>query len=138
MTLDEASQRYLTGQPRGRLATVGPNGFPQNKPVGFTYNAELGTIDISGLNMGTSAKYRNIAVHPDVAFVVDDAIGEGSSGMRFLEIRGRAETVELASPTAEGLSLHIIRIHPRRVVSWNLDPSHPGMQVHDVTSQADQ
>jgi pyridoxamine 5'-phosphate oxidase family protein len=115
---------------------VGPNGEPQNKPVGFTYNPELGTIDISGLNMETSAKYRNIAVHPNVAFVVDDVIGEGSSGMRFLEIRGRAEGVELESPTAEGLSSHIIRIHPRRVISWNVDPVHPGMQTHDVTLPA--
>jgi pyridoxamine 5'-phosphate oxidase family protein len=138
MTLDEASQRYLAGQARGRLATVGPNGEPQNKPVGFAYNAELGTLDISGLNMETSAKYRNIAVHPNVAFVVDDAIGEGASGMRFLEIRGRAEGVELASPTAEGLSTHIIRIHPRRLVGWNLDPIHPGMQTYDVTYEAGQ
>jgi pyridoxamine 5'-phosphate oxidase family protein len=136
MPLDEAEQRYLAGQARGRLATLGSNGEPQNKPVGFTYNAELGTIDVAGFRMETSAKYRNVAVHPTVAFVVDDAIGKGASGMRFLEIRGRAEGVVLASAAADGLSSHIIRIHPHRVVSWNVDPAHPGMHTRDVTPHA--
>ncbi len=44
----------------GRLATIRPDGAPQVSPVGFTYNEELGTIDIFGYNMSRSAKYRNI------------------------------------------------------------------------------
>ena len=59
MAFDDATQRYLAGQTRGRLATIGLDGTPQNKPVGFVYNAELGTIDIAGFNMDASAKYRN-------------------------------------------------------------------------------
>ncbi|WP_426315908.1 pyridoxamine 5'-phosphate oxidase family protein [Mycobacteroides abscessus] len=31
----------------GRLATVRPDGSPQVSPVGFTYNGQLGTIDVS-------------------------------------------------------------------------------------------
>ena len=73
MALDDASLRYLASQTRGRLATVGPDGAPQNKPVGFVYNAELGTIDIAGFDMESSAKYRNVGVNPNVAFVIDDA-----------------------------------------------------------------
>jgi Pyridoxamine 5'-phosphate oxidase len=42
---DAAHADYLRSQRRGRLATVAPNGAPQNKPVGFRYHAELGTID---------------------------------------------------------------------------------------------
>lgn len=60
MALDDASRRYLASQARGGLATVGPDGAPQNKPVGFVYNAELGTIDIAGFDMESSAKYRNV------------------------------------------------------------------------------
>jgi pyridoxamine 5'-phosphate oxidase family protein len=132
MALDEASLRYLTSQRHGRLATVGPDGVPQNKPVGFVYNGALGTIDIVGYSMETSAKYRNIGARPDVAFVVDDILFEGSAaGTRFLEIRGRAERVT-ANPRPPGLSSQMIRIHPRRVVSWNVDPERPGMQAHDV------
>jgi pyridoxamine 5'-phosphate oxidase family protein len=55
MALDDASQRYLASQTRGRLATVGPDGVPQNKPVGFVYNAELGAIDMAGFGTSTSS-----------------------------------------------------------------------------------
>jgi PPOX class F420-dependent enzyme/OxyR family protein/uncharacterized protein (TIGR02246 family) len=132
--LDAASRHYLASQQRGRLATLGLDGSPQNKPVGYTYNAELGTIDIAGIDMETSAKFRNVGVNPDVAFVVDDAISEGAAGMRFLEIRGPAEQVTVESSPTAGVSSHIIRIHPRRAVSWNVDPDHPGMQSQDLAS----
>jgi PPOX class F420-dependent enzyme/OxyR family protein/uncharacterized protein (TIGR02246 family) len=125
MPLDEIYVTYLNGQSRGRLATVSPDGKPQNKPVGYRYNADLGTIDIVGFDMERSAKYRNIGVNPAVSFVVDDAVGEGAENMRMLEIRGDAEQV------AAGGS-HLIRIHPRRVVSWNIDPDHPGLLTADV------
>jgi pyridoxamine 5'-phosphate oxidase family protein len=51
------------------LATVDGDGAPQNNPVGFRYNAELGTIDIGGRDMGASRKFRNLARNPKVAFV---------------------------------------------------------------------
>ena len=137
MALDDASQRYLASQSHGRLATVGPDGHPQNKPVGFHYNAELSTIDISGIDMEASAKYRNIAARPDVAFVVDDAVSEGAAGVRFVEIRGPAEQATVEPPPA-GLSRHIIRIHPRRLVSWNIDPDHPGLQTRDLAAVPDE
>ncbi len=125
MPLDQIYVSYLNAQRRGRLATVSPGGSPQNKPVGYCYNADLGTIDIVGFNMERSAKYRNIGVNPAVSFVVDDAIGEGASNMRMLEIRGDAEQV-----AADGARL--IRIHPRRLVSWNIDPQHPGLHTADI------
>lgn len=120
MALDQAHLDYLLTHHQGRLATVGPDGTPQNKPVGYRYNAELASIDIGGFNMETSAKYRNVAVNPDVSIVVDDAIGEGASGMRFMEVRGRAERVVTDMPPGESVGGHLIRIHPRRIVSWNV------------------
>ena len=47
-----------------------------------------------------------------------------------MEIRGIAEQVELETPPFEGTSRWIIRIHPRRVVSWNVGA--PGMHHADV------
>src|ERR1700736_3956901 len=82
MTLTEPERQFLSRQRHGRLATVAPGGGPQVKPLGFTYNAELGTIDISGFNMGQSAKYRNIQTNPKVAFVVDEVVFEGIDGVR--------------------------------------------------------
>jgi len=72
--------------------------------------------------METSAKYRNVAVNPDVSFVVDDSIGEGATNMRFVEPRGRAQQAIQAPPPedTEGLSRGIIRIHPRRLISWGV------------------
>jgi PPOX class F420-dependent enzyme/OxyR family protein/uncharacterized protein (TIGR02246 family) len=137
MALDNAAKRYLAGQSRGRLATIGSDEVPQNKPVGFTYNAELGTIDIVGFNMGTSAKYRNVGINSNVAFVVDDSVSEGAAGMRFVEVRGQAEQVSLEALPGVGLSPHIIRIHPRRVISMNIDPDHPGFQTLDVGTASD-
>jgi PPOX class F420-dependent enzyme/OxyR family protein/uncharacterized protein (TIGR02246 family) len=137
MALDDAAKRYLASQTHGRLATIGSDGVPQNKPVGFTYNAELGTIDIAGFNMDTSAKYRNVGINSNVAFVVDDAVSEGAAGMRFVEIRGQAEQVSVEPSPGVGLSPYIIRIHPRRVISMNIDPDHPGFQTLDVGTASD-
>lgn len=131
MPLEEIYVHYLTGHATGRLATIGPDGAPQNKPVGYRYNAELGTIDIGGFNMETSAKYRNIAASPQVSFVVDDAIGTGAAGVRFVEVRGLAEQVS-GSPAGDGESQHLIRIHPRRVVSWNIAPGAPAFAAQDL------
>jgi len=82
--------------------------------------------------MESSAKYRNVGVNPNVAFVIDDAVSEGAAGTRFVEIRGQAERVSVEPPATAGVSPQIIRIHPRRVISWNVDPDHPGLQTRDV------
>jgi uncharacterized protein (TIGR02246 family) len=58
--------------------------------------------------------------------------------MRFIEIRGQAERVSAEPPPAVGLSPHIIRIHPRRVISMNIDPDHPGFHTIDVGTMADE
>jgi len=137
MPLDDVLVRYLTDHSQGHLATVAPDGSPQNKPVGYRYNPDLGTIDIAGFNMERSAKYRNVGSNPAVSFVVDDSVGTGAQGMRFLEIRGQARQVTAGEPWGPGLSPHLIRIYPRRVVSWNIDPRRPGMEASDIGAAND-
>jgi PPOX class F420-dependent enzyme/OxyR family protein/uncharacterized protein (TIGR02246 family) len=133
MPIDAHHIEYLTSHAQGRLATIAPNGTPQNKPVGYRYNSDLGTIDIAGLNMERSAKYRNVGVNPEVSFVVDDIVGEGAAGVRFVELRGRAEqAVDPNRAIPGGVSDRIIRIHPRRLVSWNIRPGHDGMYSEDL------
>ena len=44
----QAEAAYLAGQPLGRLCTLGPDGGPQARPVGFTLNAQLDTMDSEG------------------------------------------------------------------------------------------
>ena len=132
MTFTDAEVRFLTRQPRGHLATLGPNGIPQVKPLGFTYNPTLGTIEITGFNMKGSAKYRNVQANPNVAFVVDEVTGQSMEGAHFLEIRGVAEIAVGTHDPQGHLAPEIIRIHPRRIVSFNADPDHPGFAARDV------
>lgn len=109
----DAEAAYLDGQPLGRLCTLGPDGAPQARPVGFRRNAELGTIDIGGMRMTASRKWRNIQADPRVTLVVDDLASVDPWRPRGVEVRGEAEALE------EGGGL--IRIHPRRVLAWGIE-----------------
>jgi pyridoxamine 5'-phosphate oxidase family protein len=132
MTFNSAEVRFLARQPRGHLATIGPNGTPQVKPVGFICNQATGTIDITGFNMSRSAKYHNVEINPNVAFVVDEVTEASMDGAHFLEIRGLAETAVGTHDLEGHLAPEIIRIHPRRIVSFNVDPDHPGFETRNV------
>ena len=116
----DAEQTYLDGQRLGRLATLGPDGAPQTRPVSFTLNRELNTIDIGGHNMATSQKYRNVRADARVSFVVDDVASVNPWRPRGIEIRGTAEVLT-ADPLRPGFTADLIRIHPARVLGWGLD-----------------
>ena len=116
----DAEQSYLDSQPLGRLATLGPDGAPQTRPVGYTYNRELNTIDIGGHNLATSRKFRNIQADARVSFVVDDLASVNPWSPRGIEIRGLAETLT-ADPLRPGFTSDLIRIRPTRVLAWGLD-----------------
>ena len=106
---------YLLGEPRlGRLATADATGQPHVVPVGWSYNAELGTIDISGRSFASTRKYRNVRANPRAAFVVDDVLPPWRP--RCVTVQGRAEALE-APPGGQAM----IRIHPRTIISWGLD-----------------
>jgi pyridoxamine 5'-phosphate oxidase family protein len=121
MTFTSAELAYLESQRLGRLATVQPDGTLQVSPVGFQLNTVAGTIDIHGFNMAASRKFRNVADNGRVAFVVDDIASVDPWRVRCLEIRGTAEAIT-APGGSEG---PVIRIHPRRIISFGIDdPDH--------------
>lgn len=117
-TEDELS--YYTSQNLGRLATVAPGGQPQANPVSFRINTELGTIDIGGRNLTESRKFRNVLEHEDVAFVVDDLVSTQPWTARGIEVRGRAEALTDAQPPHPYFGTAMIRIHPRRIITWGI------------------
>ncbi|XVV10239.1 PPOX class F420-dependent oxidoreductase [Actinoplanes sp. CA-131856] len=119
MPFTELEIAYLKEQPLGRLATLRPDGTLQNSPVGFRVDAATGTIDIPGYGMSGSRKYRNVAENGQVAFVVDDVPSVDPWRVRCVEIRGTAEA------TGE-----IIRIRPRRIISFGLDQ--PDADAHSL------
>jgi pyridoxamine 5'-phosphate oxidase family protein len=133
---------YLTGQPLGRLATVGPDGRPAVRPVGVIYDPEAEAIVIGGVtgsNMAGSKKFRDARGHPDVAFVVDDVAAVDPWTPRGIEIRGRAQTsTEGGEQVGERLGAPFpfeaawILIRPRRILSWGIDDGPYELKARDV------
>jgi pyridoxamine 5'-phosphate oxidase family protein len=110
---------YLKTQRLGRLATVNKSGEPQIAPVTFRYNAELDAIDIGGLNMGETQKYRNVAYNGLASFVIDDVLPPFQP--RGVEIRGHAEAFpDGGQRISPDFSPSLIRLTPGRIISWNL------------------
>jgi pyridoxamine 5'-phosphate oxidase family protein len=111
---NEAELKYMTGgRQLGRLATVGADGTPHVVPVGWIYNAARDTIDISGIDLERTKKYRDAARSGRAAIVIDDLESIDPWRPRGVEVRGRAEAIPLPTP--------LIRIHPERIVSWGLE-----------------
>ena len=90
---------YLLGKPRlGRLATIDPSGQPHVVPLGWSYNPELGTIDISGRRFAGTRKFRNVEANPKVAFVVDDVAPPWQP--RRIMVQGCAQALDATTPAA--------------------------------------
>jgi pyridoxamine 5'-phosphate oxidase family protein len=121
MALTDGQIAYLATQRLGRLATVQRDGTLQNSPVGFAYNAGLGTIDIAGLHMAATQKFRNVRASGRAAFVVDDVASVDPWRVRCVEIRGRAEAIATPTDSAARFAGPIIRVHPDRVIAFGLD-----------------
>jgi pyridoxamine 5'-phosphate oxidase family protein len=128
ITLTDAERTYLQSQPLGRLATVDANGAPQNNPVGVFVDEETGDIVIGGHAMGTTRKFRNVKVNPQVALVVDDLVSVDPWTVRGLEIRGTAAALSDVDPPVSFMSREVIRITPNWIVSWGLDSDVRGRQ----------
>lgn len=110
---------YLHGERRlGRVATVSDDGTPHVAPVGFSHNPDLDTIDIGGIDLLRTKKYRDARRGGRAAIVIDDLATVEPWRPRGIEIRGRAETIDSPTP--------LIRIHPERIVSWGLHSDHLG------------
>jgi pyridoxamine 5'-phosphate oxidase family protein len=121
MTFTDAETAYLASQRLGRLATIQPDGSPQVKPVGFRYNPELGTIDVTGFDMATSQKFRNVRRNGRAALVVDDITSADPWRVRFLEIRGTAEAIPAPGRSSGSSDQVLIRIHPTRILSFGIE-----------------
>src|SRR4051794_35252178 len=108
---------YLQSQKLGRLATVNSKNQPQNAPVGFRYNPDLDVIEIGGMRMSQTQKYRNVLKNPLVSFVVDDISPPWKP--RAVEIRGTAESLPTGGKEVFGANYAadeaIIRIKPVQI-----------------------
>ena len=120
----DAELRYLIGgRQLARLATVGADGTPHVVPVGWIYNAARDAIEIGGIELERTKKFRDVARSGRAAIVIDDLESTDPWRPRGVEVRGRAEAIALPTP--------LIRIHPERIVSWGLKA---GRSARTVTS----
>lgn len=103
MSLGPREREFLRTQSLGRLATVGPTGWPHVMPVKYELR-EDGSLEFDA----DGVKLRNLAYEPRAAFVVD-VLGP----RRGVALQGRTE---LVAPER-------VRLHPVRSYSWGLSGS---------------
>ena len=108
-----AELAYITAERRlARVATVGADGMPHVTPLGmWSFNPETNTIDIQGHDFASTKKFRDVLQTGRATIVIDDVLPPWQP--RGIEIRGEAEAI--VGPPA------LIRIQPRRIVSWGID-----------------
>jgi PPOX class probable F420-dependent enzyme len=129
MTTIPDSHHDLLSAQVGTLATIGPDGRPQQTEVWFV--AEGGTVSIS-LNTSRQ-KTRNLMASPAVSFLILDL----ANPYRYLEIRGDAEITpdddyvfadkvgakygsDLRAHDQPGQSRVVVTIRPVRVNAVNM------------------
>ena len=121
-SLTTAQIHYLAGQRLGRIATAGADRKPHVVPTSFRYNDDLGTIDVGGLRVATTKKYRDVQANPWAAIVVDDLVSTDPWSPRMLEIRGRAEAVSTGGAhLGPGFGEAFIRIYAEKVNSFGIE-----------------
>jgi pyridoxamine 5'-phosphate oxidase family protein len=124
----DAEIEYLGSQRLGRLATVGQDGMPHVVPVAFRYNPDADSVDIGGHDFAKRKKFRDVQKTGVAALVVDDVLPPWQP--RAVEVRGEAVTLETGGKAImQGFDDPIIRITPRKIVSWGLED---GFQARSV------
>ena len=115
----EAELAYLAKGKLGRLATLDGTDMPHVVPLGWSYNAELDTIDIGGRDMARTRKFHNVQRNPNAALVIDDVLPPWRP--RCVMIRGTAEALAEATGLDGQPAGPIIRLRPTDVISWGMD-----------------
>jgi pyridoxamine 5'-phosphate oxidase family protein len=120
--LTAAQIDYLAQHRLARIATAGADGKPHVVPTSFRYNPELGTVDVGGMHVATTKKFRDVQVNPWAAIVIDDVVTTDPFTPRMLEIRGRAEAIaDGGDHLGPGFGGAFIRVHPAKVNSFGID-----------------
>jgi pyridoxamine 5'-phosphate oxidase family protein len=120
--LSPAQTEYLASQRLGRIATSGADGKPHVVPTSFHYNSELGTLDVGGIHVATTKKYRDVQANAWAAIVIDDLVSTDPWQPRMLEVRGSAEAVVMGgAELGPGFGDAFIRIYPEKVNSFGIE-----------------
>ena len=97
-----------------RIATRGPGGMPHVTPVGWRLDPDRHVIEVGGIRLARTKKFRDIERTGVAALVIDDVLPPWRP--RGIEVRGEAHAIDGPDP--------VIRIVPTRIVSWGLADDH--------------
>jgi len=89
-------------------------------------------IEIGGIFMDATRKYANVLDNGKVSLVVDDLVSVDPWQVRGIEIRGRGPAVTLDEPLRPHQRPEIIRTHPRRILTWGVEPGPMRMLARNV------
>jgi pyridoxamine 5'-phosphate oxidase family protein len=118
----QAEVEYMASQRLGRVATVGRDGQPHVVPTSFRYNPDFEAIDVGGLRMSQTKKFRDVQRTGRASIVVDDVLPPWQP--RMIEIRGRAEVLASGGKAfGPRFEEAIVRIYPERIISFGIDPN---------------
>jgi PPOX class probable F420-dependent enzyme len=85
-TIPEDYRDLLESTALAHVATIGPNGEPQNNPVWFDWDGE----HVKFSQTKTRQKYRNVGRDPRLALSIVDP----ENPFRYLEVRGEVTKIE--------------------------------------------
>jgi PPOX class probable F420-dependent enzyme len=112
-TIPQAYEDLLQSTALAHVATIGPNGEPQNNPVWFDWDGEF----LKFSNTKARQKYRNVNRDPRVAFSFVDP----ENPYRYLEVRGVVERID------EDPDLDFINSMAKKYLGMDKYPNHqPG------------
>ncbi len=113
----EKEIEYMKSQRLARLATVSPDGQPDNAAVGFEFDGQY--FYIGGHNLPATRKFKNIQKgQHKIALIVDDLASVDPWQPRGIRIYGTAEIVEREGRFGPG---SYFRITPVTSWSWGID-----------------
>jgi len=116
----DAEIEYMKSQPLCRMATIGANGDLHVVPNSFRFNSETDTIDLGGMHMATTKKYRDALRHGRMALVIDDV--QPPWKPRMLEIRGTVEGLpEGGKDIMKDFAPGILRLTPTFIFSFGIN-----------------
>jgi pyridoxamine 5'-phosphate oxidase family protein len=119
----DAEIEYLNATTMGRLTTIGRDSLPHITPLTYVYDPGEDTIDLGGIDFASTKKWRDVQHNQNVAMLIDDASPQGAHA---IEVRGEAEVHETGgsqiNPRFPQFVEQFIRIRPRYIVSWGIEP----------------
>lgn len=118
-----AEVEYMDENTMCRMATIGRNGEVHVAPVTYVHNEAEDAIDIGGIDFANTKKWRDVQTNRNVTVLVDDF---SPTAAHAIEVRGEAEPHQTGgaqiNPRIPGFVEQFIRLRPRYIVSWGIEP----------------